>query len=286
MTQPFSPDGAYFNHSFILVLCNRIATMATAATSLFVAGGWADAKPVAPLTSYIAVSLANVVATACQYEALKYVSFAAQTVAKCLKPVPVMVWGLLALRRTYTKADVGVAVAVVTGCYVFMADGVASMRASSSTSTTTLIGFVLLASYLAADGLTSTLQDRMFDKTAVSAANQVLYVSLFSSATSLAGLASGRGGIPAAVSFCKAHPEAMCWIAGLAAIATASSFAITTTIKRHGALVLSLAMTVRQLGSVFVSAATYGDQLTARQVAGAGLVFGSLLWKGVAPAAK
>ena len=36
-------------------------------------------RPAAPLTSYAIVSLSNVTATTCQYEALKYVSFPVQT---------------------------------------------------------------------------------------------------------------------------------------------------------------------------------------------------------------
>ena len=32
-------------------------------------------------------------ATTCQYEALKYVSFPVQTLGKCAKMIPVMIWG-------------------------------------------------------------------------------------------------------------------------------------------------------------------------------------------------
>lgn len=39
-------------------------------------------KPGAPLLAYGSISLSNVVATFCQYEALKYVSFPVQTLAK------------------------------------------------------------------------------------------------------------------------------------------------------------------------------------------------------------
>ena len=280
MTRPF--DGAYFNASLFLVLCNRLTTIAVAAASLAAHGGLAAAAPAAPLSAYAAVSVANVLATSCQYEALKYVSFGAQTLAKCLKPVPVMLWGALWLRRAYSRADVGVAAAVMAGCWLFLSGGGGvAHRASGGAGFTEAAGFVLLAGYLAADGLTSTLQDRMFDKGAVTAANQVLYVSLFSCAFSVAGLAvTGGGGVSGAIAFCVAHPTAAAWIACLAATATASSLLITSTVRHYGALVLSLTMTTRQLASVLVSSATYGHALTAREAAGAALVFGVLGGRG------
>ncbi len=53
----------------------------------------------APAYGYAAVSLSNVVATTCQYEALKYVTFPLQTLGKCAKMLPVMLWGSLILRK-------------------------------------------------------------------------------------------------------------------------------------------------------------------------------------------
>ena len=62
---------------------------------------WArqDWRPAAPLYSYAAVSLSNVVATTCQYEALKYVTFPLQTLGKCAKMLPVMLWGGLIMGK-------------------------------------------------------------------------------------------------------------------------------------------------------------------------------------------
>lgn len=53
----------------------------------------------APVYAYAAVSLSNIVATTCQYEALKYVSFPVQTLGKCGKMFPVMVWGYIILKK-------------------------------------------------------------------------------------------------------------------------------------------------------------------------------------------
>jgi len=86
-------------------------------------GKMSEIKPVAPLYSYAAVSLSNVVATTCQYEALKYVTFPVQTLGKCAKMIPVMLWGILIMRKKYTLKDFGIAVAITGGCTLFLVTG-------------------------------------------------------------------------------------------------------------------------------------------------------------------
>ena len=58
---------------------------------------------------YAAVSVSNVVATTCQYDALKYVSFPVQTLGKCAKMIPVMIWGRLMLHKRYSLREYALA---------------------------------------------------------------------------------------------------------------------------------------------------------------------------------
>ena len=58
---------------------------------------------------YAAVSVSNVVATTCQYDALKYVSFPVQTLGKCAKMIPVMIWGRLILQKRYNLREYALA---------------------------------------------------------------------------------------------------------------------------------------------------------------------------------
>ncbi|RXI04448.1 hypothetical protein DVH24_038722 [Malus domestica] len=88
MRVPYGDDKAFFKYSLFLVFCNRITTSAVSAGVL-----WARKKaldPVAPVYKYGLVSISNILTTTCQYEALKYVSFPVQTLAKCAKMIPVM----------------------------------------------------------------------------------------------------------------------------------------------------------------------------------------------------
>ena len=64
MTIGFGPHSELFGHSVFLVLCNRLLTCAAA--SAYVILTEPSMKPVAPLTTYAAVSCTNVIATSCQ----------------------------------------------------------------------------------------------------------------------------------------------------------------------------------------------------------------------------
>jgi adenosine 3'-phospho 5'-phosphosulfate transporter B2 len=56
------------------------------------------------------------------------VSFAVQTLGKCAKMFPVMLWGFLILRKRYGLRDVGLAVAITGGCFVFFTLGPTASR--------------------------------------------------------------------------------------------------------------------------------------------------------------
>jgi adenosine 3'-phospho 5'-phosphosulfate transporter B2 len=183
MTLPFGgaagdPGAEVFKYSLFLVLCNRLVTASIAASSLVLKQRTEELKPVAPIWAYAAVSLSNVVATTCQYEALKYVSFAVQTLGKCAKMFPVMVWGYLISRKRYSARDVAIACAITTGCFIFFTTGETASRVAKSSKSgagmgSSLWGVGLMVGYLAADGFTSTVQEKMFRGYSMTTYNQV-----------------------------------------------------------------------------------------------------------------
>ncbi len=111
--------------------------------------------PAAPLASYIAVSLSNVIATSCQYEALKYVTFPVQSLGKCAKMIPVMAWGTLISHKAYSAKDFCVAALVTAGCTCFLLSGKATSKGANQSS---YLGFACMLVYLAFDGFTATFQ--------------------------------------------------------------------------------------------------------------------------------
>ena len=81
MTTGFGPERERFRPSLFIILVNRLVTCAVAAAALSLLGK--TLQPAAPLSLFAIPSLANVISSASQYEALKYVSFPLQALAKC-----------------------------------------------------------------------------------------------------------------------------------------------------------------------------------------------------------
>lgn len=249
-------------------------------------------RPVAPLWNYCAVSLSNVVATFCQYEALKYVSFPVQTLGKCAKMIPVMMWGSLIMKKTYKPKDYVVAALITLGCTIFMLTGSVKSKASShmEIGAAGAFGVALMLGYLGFDGFTSTFQDRMFKGYSMTIYNQILYVTLCSSALSAFGAhtkpcylmshhlrrvasdfptpTSGlvtSGQFMLAIDFITRHPEALNSILLLSVAATTGQLFISYTIRCYGALLFATVMTTRQFLSILLSCALFMHPLSSGQ---------------------
>merc|ERR1719265_193787 len=107
----------------------------------------------AALWKYVMISISNVYASACQYDALKYVSFPVQMLGKSFKMMPVMAWGVFVMQRRYLLSEWLVAACVTGGVSVFLSSG---PIASSTEESFTAFGLALVAVFLTLDGFTAT----------------------------------------------------------------------------------------------------------------------------------
>mmetsp|Transcript_106254 Transcript_106254/g.277482 ORF Transcript_106254/g.277482 Transcript_106254/m.277482 type:complete len:352 (+) Transcript_106254:81-1136(+) len=274
MSEPYGgASGELFKVSVFLVLCNRIVAVSFAAAMMVTKGE--DKKNMAPLWKYLAISLSNVGATWCQYEALKYVSFPVQMLGKSFKMMPVMIWGIIISQKSYGWRDWAVAAAVTGGVTEFLMTGSIKAKHSSGTSAH---GLLLLLLFLGLDGFTSTFQEKLFKQHSTTKYNQMFYVNSFSCLVSLATLlASGKAG--EALGFCSAHPAFMGDALALSAAAVGGQWFIYSQVKEFGALVFAATMNLRQVVSILVSYATYHHTINELQILGLLLVFGGLFYK-------
>ncbi|KAH7405406.1 hypothetical protein KP509_15G068900 [Ceratopteris richardii] len=267
----------FFRYSLFIVLCNRILTVAV--SGIFLLTQRKSVVPVAPMYKYGAVSLSNILTTTCQYEALKYVSFPVQTLAKCAKMIPVMVWGTLIMQKKYIGRDYLLAILVTIGCAVFILyPAGAEISPYASGKESTFWGILLMAGYLGFDGFTSTFQDKLFKGYNMDIYNQVFYVTLCSSFFSMSGLLMQGQWLPA-LDFLHRHPDCFYDILLLSMVATASQFFISYTIRTFGALIFSIIMTTRQLISILLSCIWFAHPLSLQQLIGGLVVFSSLYLK-------
>lgn len=276
MAEPFAPDGAHFKESLFLVLCNRVVTTLVAFIALVSMN--MEVKPVAPIYSYFAVSFSNVIATTCQYEALKYLSFPMQTLGKSAKMIPVMIWGTVIMRNKYGVKDYLVGAMVMAGCSLFLLTGEIKSKKAVDSNSTNITGLLLMLGYLGFDGFTSNFQDRLFKGYNMTVFNQVFYVQLTAVAQSLFGLVTS-GQLWSALEFLSVHPTALRSILMLSLAATIGQLFIYHTIKAYGALLFATVMTTRQFMSILLSCILFVHPLSLGQWAGTALVFGALYFK-------
>merc|ERR1740138_1964945 len=272
MTQPY--DGADFTWSVFLVFCNRVAAVLFAMGMAL--GHRESFENKAPLWKYLIVSLSNVYASTCQYEALKYVSFAVQMLGKSFKMMPVMIWGIVISRKAYSFRDWMTALVVTLGVTEFLLTGPIDSGAKDGGNH--IKGLILLVGFLALDGLTSTMQEKLFKEHATSKYNQMMYVNGISSCVSLITLLTS-GSFPEVFAFCGNHPKLLGDASLLSVSAVAGQFFIYSQVKEFGALVFAATMNVRQVVSILVSYINYHHSITPLQVLGLFLVFAALFYK-------
>jgi len=273
MTIPYGDPPVMFKSSTYLVLNNRLVGVIIALGMLQWRGE--SFKASAPLYTYALISLSNVVATWCQYEALKYVSFPTQTLGKCGKMIPVMIMGAILSGKRYNLDDYLSAFTITAGCMIFLLTG---KYAQGTPRPDTPLGLLLILGYLFSDGFTSTLQERLFKGYNMSTYQQMLYVSLVSSLFSLAGLII-RDELLSSIGFSLEYPSFFMQSLGLSLCAVFGVMVIYTTVKEFGALIFATIMTTRQLLNIVFSCIIYANPITLGQAVGIAMVFGTMYYK-------
>mmetsp|Transcript_108913 Transcript_108913/g.351582 ORF Transcript_108913/g.351582 Transcript_108913/m.351582 type:complete len:353 (+) Transcript_108913:50-1108(+) len=271
MGEPYGND--YFGVSVFLVWCNRMVAVIYAIVMIFVKSE--SMRNSAPLWKYLAVSLSNVGASWCQYEALRYVAFPVQMLGKSFKMMPVMVWGMIISGKRYGLSDWGVAAAVTGGVTEFLLTGTIAAKHQHGTS---VHGLILLLIFLGLDGFTSTFQEKLFKEHPVSKYNQMLYINIISAIITLVAMIATHT-VSSAHVFCSVHPAIVVDIIELCLASIVGQWFIYSLVKEFGAFVLATTLAVRQVVSTLISYIYYRHPITHLQVVALVLVFGALLLK-------
>jgi adenosine 3'-phospho 5'-phosphosulfate transporter B2 len=135
-------------HRF-LVFVNRILALAAATAIVWFSD---QGKHRTPLHKYSFPSMSNVMSSWFQYEALKFVSFPTQVLAKASKVIPVMLMGKVVNGTTYPMWEYGCAAGLALGVAVFMfMKDEAGESAVADETATSVSGIILLVGYMCFD---------------------------------------------------------------------------------------------------------------------------------------
>lgn len=229
----------------------------------------------APLYKYSYCSLSNIMSSWCQYEALKYVSFPTQVLAKASKIIPVMLMGKIVSKRTYEFYEYIVAVLISLGMVAFL---FGKESVAHGDSTTTISGVLILVGYMAFDSFTSNWQGQLFKDYKVSSIQMMAGVNLFSCLLTSISLLQ-QGIFLTSLVFMSQFPAFVSDCVVLSLCSAIGQLFIYHTINTFGPVVFIIIMTIRQVFAVVLSCVVYGHAISATSLIGIVIIFFALFLK-------
>ncbi len=269
-----SYNGIKFANSQFLVLSNRILALLTAGLLTFIIK---QPSLVSPFYKYSFSSISNILSSWCQYEALKFVSFPSQVLAKSCKVIPVMIMGKVVSNKTYSVTEYVTAVMISLGVSLFMLS-TSSTTDKHSNDQMTIVGIIILCGYLIFDSFTSNWQSELFKVYKMSSLQMMFGVNVFSLIFTTFSLII-RGTLFSSLLFLVNNSQFAVHVIVLSVCSATGQLFIFYTISSFGPVVFTLIMTSRQAVSIIISCALYGHVLSPMAMVGMTVVFMSILLK-------
>lgn len=278
-TKRFGPDGKRFEHLAFLNLAQNVVCLVWSYIMIKI---WSRSSGGgAPWWTFWSAGITNTIGPAMGIEALKYISYPAQVLAKSSKMIPVMLMGTLVYGIRYAFPEYMCTFLVAGGVSTFALLKTSSKTINKLAHPNAPIGYGLCFLNLAFDGFTNATQDSLtarYPKT--SAWDIMLGMNLWGTIYNLVymfGWPQGSG--YEAVQFCKLHPEAA-WDMFLYCLcgAVGQNF-IFLTISRFGSLANTTITTTRKFVSIVVSSLLSGNPLSAKQWGCVAMVFSGLSYQ-------
>ncbi|KAF7997334.1 hypothetical protein HCN44_005611 [Aphidius gifuensis] len=273
MTQKYknnNGDIKNFNDSQFLVFINRI--LALTMSSIYLIINKKPKKHTTPLYKYIFCSLSNIMSAWCQYEALKFVNFPTQVLAKASKIIPVMIMGKIISRNTYEYYEYITAILISIGMFLFM---FGSNDKYDNNNISTISGLILLIGYIVLDSFTSSWQNSLFNEYGTTSIQMMFGVNLFSCLLTSMSLFQ-QSGFAESFSFIAQFPTFTIDCLLISICSASGQLFIFYTISEFGAVTFVIIMTIRQGLAILLSCIIYQHHITVFGVIGINLVFGAI----------
>lgn len=273
LTYPY--DNEYFVNSYGLVFFTRVGGLLLSAYFMYkLEIQWVSS----PLHEYSFPSVANMLSSWCQYEALKYISFPTQVLAKSFKLVPVMLMGKFLHNKTYESYEYVTAFFIGFGIYVFLDSSENFELVRDIWNNEAACGVILLILFLFFDSFTSQWQERMFHNKKTSPLQMMLVINAFSAVFSFITLVHGRE-LSSAVVFLYAHPKMVIHLLFYCLFSMIGQLFIFYTVKQFGAVVFSTMMSIRILFSILLSCLIFSHPIKEMGIVGMMIVFGTIAYR-------
>merc|ERR1711953_792047 len=261
--------GEKFTDSQFLVFINRFSALIVAGIYIQVKR---QQKHGCPFYKYSFCSFSNILSSWFQYEALKFVSFPTQVLAKACKVITVMLMGKAISGNKYPWFDWFTAGLLGVGTSIFLLSN--SEDKSGDAVQTTFSGLICLAGYMAFDSFTSNWQSEVF-KYKMSSMEMMFGVNVFSCLFTSWSLIQ-QGTLSTAMAFVSNHPDFTFHAVVLSACSALGQLFIYYTISEFGAVVFTIIMTTRSALAIILSCIIYGHPVNGQGAFGLLVAFSSL----------
>lgn len=279
LTQTYGDE--FFEYSYGLVFMNRLGGLILSSFLMYYYQvPWIQS----PLWEYSFPSVANMLSSWCQYEALKYVSFPTAMLAKAFKTLPVMLMGKFMHNKSHESYEYFSAIVVGFGLYLFMdssehIDFKENVFGDLENANGAICGVVLLLLYLFFDSFTGQWQTRMFQlHRSMDALQMMLIMNAFSAVFSFITLVHQEE-LALSLTFVYDHPEIILHLFIFCVFSTVGQLFIFYTVKNFGAVVFTIIMSIRILFSTILSCVVYSHPITELGFIGIIIVFGAIAYR-------
>ncbi|ESO86832.1 hypothetical protein LOTGIDRAFT_128290 [Lottia gigantea] len=222
-----------------------------------------------PTKYYIACSLTYLGAMLASNHALQHVSYPTQVLGKTIKPIPVMILGVLIARKRYPLVKYLFVLMIVLGVALFMYK---DDKAAKSDKHEIGIGEFLLLVSLTLDGLTGASQDKMRSEYSTQGYSMMFFVNLFSILWLFIGLiVTGEGLL--FLSFSTRFPVVWFNLLSFSLASALGQIFIFTTVTTFGPLTCSIVTTTRKFFTILTSVLIFQNPMGGKQWIGTVLVF-------------
>ncbi|VDL66824.1 unnamed protein product [Nippostrongylus brasiliensis] len=211
----------------------------------------------------------------CSNQALQYLPYPTQVLAKSCKPIPVLVFGVLFAGKKYSWRKYIFIIMIVLGVAMFL-----YKDKKSSTEKQIGIGEILLLLSLTMDGTTTSIQDTINKSYKRSTLSMMFYMNFFSTIYLMIGLFV-TGELFAFISFVQRYPYVLSDLCLVAASSCGGQYFIFKTISEFSPLTCSVITTTRKLFTIIISVVFMNHPLLERQKWATFIVFSGLIMDAV-----
>jgi len=274
MSQTYGPDEESFTYSQFIVFSNRCVAFCIASIGVFIEG---KRNTSAPFYMYCFAACGNVMGSWCQYEALRFISFPLQCIAKSFKIVITMAMGLVLLGKTYSLTDYVAGALVGAGLILFCLGGATATHHMHELyefgpGVMLALGFSLMFTYVIADAFTSNWQSHIFTTHKVSPLQMMQGISVCAICVGFAMLV-GHDELFPSIDFLTRNNDAIGHIVIMSFCSAIGQIFCLYNISEFGPVVFAIAMTCRQACTILFSMIFYGHWRDTRMIGWLGLAF-------------